>query len=303
MKVAVAGASGLIGSALVRALRDRGDTVTRLVRRPARGPEERSWDPGGAGLEPALLSGLDAVVNLGGAGLGDRRWTASYRRTVRDSRVVPTHLLARTLAQLDDGPGILVQASAVGFYGDRPGVVLDESASPGAGFVPQLVQDWEAAATPAVSSGVRVAWARTGIVLAPQGGALSRLTPLARLGIAGRLGPGTQDWAWITLRDEVRALLHLLDEPVHGPVNLTSPRPVPNADLVRALARAHGRSAPLAVPAWALRLGLGGFAGELLAAQHVVPAVLESDGFQFEDPDIASAMAYVVTPRGDAAAR
>lgn len=301
MKVAVAGASGLIGSALVRALQDRGDSVVRLVRRPARGPEERSWDPGGAGLDPALLSGVDAVVNLGGAGLGDRRWTAAYRRTLRDSRIVPTHLLAQTLARLDDGPRVLVQASAVGFYGDRPGTVLDESTSAGTGFVPQLVQDWEAAATPAVSAGVRVAWARTGIVLSRQGGALSRLTPLARLGVAGPFGRGTQDWAWITLRDEVRALLHLLDEPVHGPVNLTAPHPVPNVDLVRALARAYRRPARLAVPAWALRLVLGGFADELLASQHAVPAALESDGFRFEDPDIASAMAYVVT--GGRAAR
>lgn len=303
MKVAVAGGSGLIGSALLRALRDRGDSVVQLVRRPARGPAELSWDPGGAGLAPALLRGVDAVVNLGGAGLGDRRWTASYRRTVRDSRVGPTNLLARTLAELDDGPRVLVQGSAIGFYGDRPGAVLDESAAPGDGFVPELVQDWEAATSPAATAGVRVAWARTGIVLSPRGGALSRLTPLARLGIAGRLGPGTQHWSWITLHDEVRAILHLIDEPLHGPVNLTSPHPVPNAELIRSLARAYGRPAPLAVPAWALRLGLGGFASELLAWQHVVPEALVSSGFEFAHPDLDAATAYVVTPRAGRAGR
>ena len=297
MKVVVAGASGLLGSALARALHARGDSVVTLVRRPARAPEERSWDPGSGRLDPDALRGADAVVNLGGAGLGDRRWTSSYKEVIRSSRVQPTSLLARTLAAHGGGATTFVQGSAVGFYGDRGDTVLDETDPAGVGFIAELVADWEDATAPAVGAGIRVATARTGIVLTSEGGALSRLIPLARLGVAGRLGPGTQFWSWITLEDQVRALLHVLDHPVHGPVNLVSPAPATNADLVRALARGYGRPALLPVPAWALRVGLGEFATELTASQRVNPAVLTTSGFEFTHARLDEAISSVVSPR------
>lgn len=296
MKIVVAGASGLIGSALVSALRARGDDVVQLVRRPARAPAERSWDPGSGVLDDDVLAGADAVVNLGGAGLGDRRWSTAYLRVVRESRIGPTSLLARSMARLDDGPQILVQASAVGFYGDRGETIVDEDDERGDGLVPELVEDWEAATAPAARAGVRVAQVRTGIVLA-RGGALSRLIPLARWGVAGRLGPGTQFWSWISLEDEIRALLKVIDAPIHGPMNLVAPEAVRNAELVATLARTFGRPAPVPVPAWALRVGLGGFASELLASQRVAPSVLLAHDFTFVHPRLTDAIDAVVNPR------
>jgi len=297
MKVAVAGASGLIGSALVRQLAARGDSVVRLVRGPARGPDERSWDPGAGRLDPEALRGADAVVNLGGAGLGDKRWTASYKATIRASRVDGAALLARTLAGLDDGPRVFVQGSAVGYYGDRGDNVVDETSARGEGFLAELVEDWEGATAAASAAGVRVALARTGIVLAPRGGALSRLIPLARLGLAGRLGPGTQYWGWISLEDEVRALVHLLDHDVAGPVNLTAPRPATNAEVIRTLAKAYGRPAVLPVPAWALRIALGEFASDLTGSQRAVPTVLTATGFEHVHADLDAAIDAVVNQR------
>lgn len=291
MRVVVTGSTGLIGSALVTHLRGRGDEVTRLVRRPARAPDERTWDPATGELDPAHLRGADAVVNLAGAGVGDRRWTPAYREKIRASRVLGTSLLARTLAELDDGPRVLVQGSAVGWYADRGEEILDEAAPRGESFLAEVVADWEGAARPASSAGVRVALARTGIVLDRRGGALARLLPLVRLGLAGPLGAGTQFWPWISLEDEVRAIAFLLEADIEGPVNLTAPEPARCAELVRALARAHGRAAVLRVPGWALRVGLGGFADELLASQRVVPRVLQSAGFTFSHANLEDAVA------------
>lgn len=302
MRVVVAGSSGLIGTALVAHLRARGEDVVRLVRGPVRAPDERSWDPSASQLDPGALHGADAVVNLGGAGLGDRRWTRAYKATIRSSRVRGTALLSTTIAELADGPRVFVQGSAVGFYGDRGDTALDESATRGEGFVPGLVEDWESATSRASDAGVRVALARTGIVLA-RGGALSRLVPLARLGLAGRLGRGDQFWAWVSLEDEVRALTHLIDHDVSGPVNLTSPEPATCARVVETLAAAFGRRALLPVPAWALRLGLGEFATELTASQRVVPAALEAHGFTFAQPGLEAAIEAVVSPRADRPAR
>ena len=301
MRVVVAGASGLIGTALVAHLRGRGDEVVRLVRGPARAPDERSWDPAAGELDPAVLRGADGVVNLGGAGLGDRRWTHTYKETIRSSRVDGTTLIACTLAGLHgDGhaPGVLVQGTAVGFYGDRGATPLDESAARGDGFIPGVVEDWELATSAASAAGVRVALARTGIVLA-RGGALSRLIPLARLGLAGRLGRGDQHWAWISLADEVRALTFLLDRPVSGPVNLVAPEPATCAEVVRTLARAYDRPAVLPVPAWALRVALGEFTSELTSSQRVVPRALEEHGFEFTHPSLHGAIQAVVTRRAD----
>lgn len=301
MRVVVAGSTGLIGSALVEHLRSRGDDVVRLVRGEARARDEVSWDPDAGQLDPAALSGAHAVVNLGGAGLGDRRWTARYKETIRSSRVRGTSLLSRSIAANPDGPQILVQGTAVGFYGDRGDEELDESSPPGSGYIPSVVVDWEEATAPASAAGARVALARTGIVLA-RGGALSRLIPLARLGLAGRLGPGDQFWPWIGIEDEVRALTFLIDTDLAGPVNLTAPEPATCSRIVAQLAHALGRPAAVPVPAWALRLGLGEFASELVSSQRVVPAALQAAGFEFVCPSLDAAVHAVVNqpagPRG-----
>lgn len=293
MRTIVAGSSGLIGAALVDLLREHGHEVQRLVRRPVERPDEVSWDPAAGRLDPTDLVGTDAVVNLGGAGIGDRRWTDAYKKTLRSSRLDGTSLLASTLAATASGPRILVNASAMGYYGDRGDEVLDEGSSPGTGFLPELVVDWEAATQPAAESGVRVVRLRTGLVLSPDGGALSRLLPLVRLGLGGRLGPGTQYWSWVTLPDTVRAIAHLLTTEVAGPVNIAAPEPVTNAELVAALAEAHRRPAFLAVPAWAMRIALGELADDVLTSARMSAQALLDSGFGFEHPTVPDAMAWL----------
>lgn len=302
MHVAVAGARGLLGRALVARLVDDGHRVTRLVRRPVVSPAEISWDPPSGRLDPTDLEGVDAVVNLGGAGIGDRRWTAAYRRTVLTSRTVPTALLARTLADVD-GPRVLLQASAVGFYGDRGDATLTERSAPGEGFLADVVRAWEAATVPATEAGVRVAHLRTGIVLAPDGGPFGRLLPLLRLGVGGTLGDGANVWPWITLDDHARAVAHLLTADVAGPVNLTGPEPATQRAIVTAVARHLRRPALVRVPRWALRLALGGFADEILASQRVVPEALLADGFRFRHADLDAAAAWLTSQVGAARRR
>jgi uncharacterized protein (TIGR01777 family) len=304
MHIALAGSAGLLGRALTAHLTAGGHRVTRLVRRPVVSPAEISWDPPAGRLDPAALRGVDAVVNLGGAGVGDRRWTAAYRRTILTSRTVPTALLARTLADLaqaagpDDAvPRVLLQASAVGFYGDRGEELLTERSGPGAGFLADVVQAWEEATAPATDAGVRVAHLRTGIVMAPDGGSFGKLWPLLRLGVGGPLGDGANYWPWITLADHVRAVAHLLGSTVAGPVNLTSPAPAPQRDVVRAVARELHRPAVLAVPRVALRVALGGFADDVTASQRAVPRVLLDDGFTFRHRDLSSAAHWLVRAR------
>ncbi|GGB92844.1 TIGR01777 family oxidoreductase [Cellulomonas carbonis] len=296
MHVVVAGSHGLIGTALVEHLLGGGHRVQRLVRGPARGADEISWDPSRDVLPTSVLEGADAVVNLGGAGVGDRRWTTAYRSTIVTSRTRPTSLLARTLAAMaptGDGPRILLQGSAVGFYGDRGDEELTEGSPGGSGFLADVVRAWEASTEPAASAGVRVARLRTGIVLSRTGGSFGRLLPLLRLGVGGPLGSGDNVWPWITLVDEVRAIEHLLDREVDGPVNLVGPAPVPQGELVRAIAAELGRPAALAVPRLALRAALGPFADEILASQRVVPSVLHASGFTFTHPDVRSAARWV----------
>ncbi|MCB7135487.1 TIGR01777 family oxidoreductase [Cellulosimicrobium marinum] len=294
MDIVVAGSHGLIGSELLERLREDGHHVRRLVRRAPQTADEHEWDPDAGILDPAALDGADAVVNLAGAGIGDRRWTAAYKRTLLTSRTRTTGLLARTLAGLDAPPPVWVQGSAIGYYGDRGAQVLTETSAPGDGFLARLVREWEAATAPAQDAGVRVVHARTGIVLAPGGGALGRLLPLLRLGVGGRLGPGTQYWSWITLRDEVAALRHLLTAPVHGPVNLCAPLPATNAQVTAALARALHRPAVVAVPAVALKVVLGELATDILGSQRALPTVLEASGFRYEDPELDGAARSVV---------
>lgn len=294
MVVVVAGSSGLIGTALVRRLHAEGHDVRRLVRRPARAPGEHTWDPATGALDPAALAGADAVVNLAGAGVGDRRLTAARKRVVLESRTRSTALIASTAAALDDPPRVLLQGSATGAYGERGDAVVTEADPYGDTFLAGVVRRWEDAAAPAVEHpGIRVAFLRTGIVLAPRGGALGRLLPLVRLGLGGPLGSGRQYWSWSTLEDEVRAVLHLLDAPVHGPVNLVA-EPATQLEVVRALAERLHRPAALPAPGWAVRLGLGTFAEEILGSVRAVPEVLRAAGFVHRHPAIADAARAVV---------
>jgi uncharacterized protein len=296
VRVAVTGASGLLGSALVPALRGDGHAVVRFVRRPARGPDEVEWDPAGHRLDPTALSGVDAVVNLSGAGIGDRRWSAGYKRTLVDSRVGSTATLARALARAEPQPAALLSASAVGWYGDTGDRTVDERDPPGEGFLAELCRRWEEATRPAAEAGARVVHLRTGPVLAPCGGLLGPMLPLFRLGLGGRLGSGRQYWPWISLADWVRAVVHLLgDSAVTGPVNVTGPEPVTNAEFARALARLLRRPALARVPGPALRLVVGEFATEgILAGQRAVPRVLAGRGFAFTHPTVDAALRYAL---------
>lgn len=291
--IVLAGASGLIGTPVVRHLRRRGDRVRLLVRRPVADPDEVRWDPSRGELDVRALEGASAVVNLGGRNVGDRRWTRAFKEEIRRSRIDGTELVARTLARCDEPPRRLVQASASGYYGNRGEETLDESSAPGTGFLPDLVQEWEAATRPAADAGIQVVHLRSGLVLAPRGGAGGRLLPLFRLGLGGRLGSGDQWWPWITLADEVRAILHLLDSSRTGPVNLCAPYPARNSAVTRALAQAMHRPAVLPVPAFALRLALGEFAGEILGSKRIVPAALPGDGFTFQHTSITDAAQWL----------
>lgn len=298
MRVAVTGSTGLIGSALVEALRSTDHTVLRLVRRKPAAEDERAWDPEDASLDPAVLTGVDAVVHLAGAGIGDRRWTAARRHELVSSRVGSTALLARAIADMATPPSLLLCASAIGIYGDRGDEVLTERSAPGSGFLAELCQRWEEAAAPAAAAGVRTVQARSAIVLSDRGGALGRQLPLFRLGLGGRLGSGAQWTSWVSLDDEVRALCFVVEnEEISGPVNVAGPEPVRNSEFTAALGRALHRPAALTVPAFALRLALGrGLVEEaLLASQRVRPAVLEAAGFTFAHVDIDTAFAALLS--------
>jgi len=297
VRVAVSGSSGLIGRALVQALRNRGDEVLRLVRRPATAPDELSWDPS-AGQAP--LDGLvevDGLVHLAGAGIGDQRWTHQRRQEIRESRVQGTTTLAEAVAsicgQRPSSPPVMVSGSAIGYYGDRGEEELDEGSGPGEGFLAEVCRDWEAATRPAAKAGARVALVRTGVVLSARGGALARQLPLFRLGLGGNLGSGQQWLSWITLQDEVAVLLACLDRSdLEGPVNATAPNPVRNAEFTRTLGRVLGRPARLGVPRGALRLALGGQLADeaLLASQRVLPRRLLEAGFTFQHPELEAGL-------------
>lgn len=291
MKIAVTGASGLIGSALVPHLRARGDEVLRLVRRAAVAPDEVSWDPSAGTVDLDGLAGIDAVIHLAGAGVGDHRWTDEYKRVILDSRVNGTETIVRAMTQLDPRPKTLVAGSAIGWYGDTGDRAVDESAPAGTGFLADVVRAWEAAADPAAQAGIRVVHARTGLVVSGDGGAWARMFPLFKLGLGGKLGSGQQYWSWISLRDEVAALTYLLDnEALSGPVNLTGPDPVTNAQVTKAMGEVLGRPTILPAPAFALKAVLGEFSTEVLGSSRVIPAVLEESGFSWQDPTIQSAI-------------
>lgn len=293
--IAIAGSSGLIGSALVSALRAADNRVIRIVRRAPANGDELHWNPESAEFDPAGLEGVDAVVNLCGVGVGDKRWSGAFKQSLRDSRIAPTEVISA--AVVDAGVPVLVNASAVGYYGDTRGLVVDETTPAGTGFLARLCVDWENAAATAEDAGVRVVLARTGLVLSPGGGVLGRLRPLFAFGLGGRLGGGRQYMPWISLEDEVRGLLFAINnDDLAGPVNFTGPAPVTNSEFTAALGRALNRPTPWLVPGIALRTLLGEFADEgLLGGQRAIPAALERAGFAFHHNTIGEALAYATS--------
>jgi uncharacterized protein (TIGR01777 family) len=297
MRVIISGATGLIGKALTSALVARGDEVVSLVRpggHSASGPTV-SWDPSERSVNMAALDDLgavDAIVHLAGAGIADKRWTPGRKAEIRRSRTDGTATLAGAAAEMTTKPSVFVCGSAIGWYGSRGDEVLDESSSAGEGFLAELCVEWEQAAQPAVDADIRTAYARTGIVLAREGGALAKQLPLFRAGVGGRLGPGTQWTSWISIEDEIRGLLAIIDdEELAGPVDLTAPEPVRNAEFTKSLGRALHRPTLLPVPPFALKAALGAELVDeaLLASQRVLPSALSARGFTFSHPTIDEA--------------
>ena len=294
-RIAVAGASGLIGGALVRSLTADGHEVVRLVRRAPRAKDEVRWDPEGGHVDPAVLAGCDVVVNLAGAGVGDRRWTDAYKARIRSSRVLGTAALAGAIAALDEKPRVFVNGSAMGYYGETGDRAVDESAPPGTGFLPEMCVEWEGAAAPAQEAGVRTVFTRTGLVVARGGGAWGRLFPLFKAGLGGRMGDGRQYWSYIALHDEVAAIRHLIDtDALSGPFNLTAPTPLTNREITAAMGRVLHRPTLFPVPAPLLRTALGEMAGDVLGSARVLPKRLLESGFTFAFPDIEGALTAAI---------
>lgn len=292
MKIVVAGASGTIGHALVPWLRAQGHEVVRLVRRPAAAADEVAWHPAERTLDAALLEGADAAINLAGENIARRRWTAAQRERILRSRTDATFTLVTALAQLGRKPGVLLNASAVGFYGERGDEELTESSGIGTGFFPGVCLAWETHAAGAARAGIRTAMLRFGVVLAGGGGALAKLRPLFQLGLGGRAGGGRQWLSWVSLDDALGAIAHALTDPrCDGPMNIVAPVPVTNAEFAATLGRVLRRPAVLPVPAWVLRLALGQLADEtLLASTRVVPARLQAMGYAFRQPGLEVAL-------------
>ena len=293
LRVAITGASGMIGTALAALLQTQGHAVLRLVRRAAQGPGEVAWDPARGTIDAVALDGLDAVVNLAGAGIADRPWSVARKREIVESRTAGTGLLACALALLARPPRVLVSASAIGWYGDGGDAVLDEQAAPGAGFLGETCRAWEEAAAPALAAGIRVVHPRIGIVLSPRGGALAKLLLPFRLGAGGSLGSGRQWWSWITLDDVLLSIEHALhSDALRGAFAAVAPEPVRVRDLAGALGRVLGRPALVPAPAVALRAVLGReFADAmLLAGQRVHPHALLASGFAHRDAELEPAL-------------
>ena len=294
MRVLVAGSSGLIGTALVAHLRATGHEVRRLVRRAPAAPDERGWDPPAGRIDEGTFDGVDAVVNLNGVGIADRPWSGARKQLVRDSRNVPTEVLA--LAVAEHGVPALLNGSGINYYGDTGSRLVDETGPNGAGFLAEVCRDWEAATAPAAAAGARVVLLRSAAVLSPAGGLLGRLRPLFRLALGGRLGSGEQYFPWISLEDEVGAIRFLAEhDEISGPVNLAGPELVTNAEFTRALAAAVGRPAPFVVPGFALKAVLGQMAEEMvLTGPRAEPAILLAAGYQYRHVSVAEALSVAV---------
>lgn len=285
--IAVTGASGLIGSALVSHLREKGDTVIRLVRRDPRSKDEAFWDPMAGKVDLVALEGVDSIVHLAGAGVGDKRWSTTYKSEILNSRLYGTTTIANAAEQLKVKS--LISSSAIGWYGETGNRAVTENDRGGDDFLAHVCLEWERAADSAPS--VRTVKIRTGLVLDPTGGALGRMMPLFKFGLGGKLGSGKQWWSWIMLHDQIRAIDFLIDSNVSGPINLTAPNPATNSEFTAALARALRRPALLPVPGFALKLALGGFSTEILGSKRVLPERLIEAGFEFNFPHLAPALA------------
>lgn len=290
MRIAVAGSSGLIGTALVTRLTADGHDVTRLVRRPARAADELSWDPDGGELDAAAVSTWDAAVNLCGVNVGDKRWDDDFKKLLRSSRINPTRTLSTAIAAAYPRPKVLLNASAIGYYGDRGSAVLTENSPPGEGYFAGVCRAWEASTEPAEEADVRVVHLRNGLVLRKGDGLLGRLLPIFKAGIAGKLGDGQQYMPCISLVDTVAAIRFLLDHDVAGPVNVVGPEPVTNAEFTRTLGHLVHRPTILPVPKFAARIVAGELANDALASLRVVPEVLRDNGFHFQHPTFESAL-------------
>ena len=290
MKIVVSGASGLIGTQLVAKLSGSGHEVIRLVRRSPKSGEIQ-WNPKSGILDAAAIEGADAVIHLSGAGIGDKRWTAGYRKEILDSRTTTTALLATTMASLSRKPSVFLSGSAIGIYGARNDEQLTEVSTHGTGFLADVCEQWEAAAKPAADAGIRTVYLRTGIVLTPKGGALKKLLPLFKLGVGGKFGNGKQWQSWISIDDEIGAIEHLLTANVSGAVNLTAPNPVTNAEFTKVLASVLKRPAIVPVPAFAPKILLGGELADalLFTGQRVIPAALNASGYTFKHNTLESA--------------
>ena len=289
-KIVVTGASGLIGSALCAQLKSDGHQVIKVVRRAARVSDEVSWNPLKAEIDLAGLEGADAVFHLAGAGVGDKRWSAAYRSEILNSRLLSTTTIANACEQIQ--PEVFISASAVGYYGETGDRSVTETDRGGEDFLSIVCRGWELAANQAPS--VRTVKLRTGLVLDPTGGALGRMLPIFKFGLGGKLGSGKQWWSWITLHDQIRAMIFLMNSKIEGPVNITSPNPVTNQEFTAALARALKRPAFFPAPAFALRAALGGFSSEILGSKKVIPKILLENEFEFDYPHLLEALTALV---------
>lgn len=289
-RIAITGASGLIGAALVGYLKSEGHTVQRLVRRAPVSPDEVQWDPktGFVDLEP--LRGVDAIIHLAGVGVGDKRWSKKYKAEILNSRLLGTTAIAHAVNELK--PQVFISASAIGWYGESGNRAVVEADRAGDDFLAAVCREWEGAAD--LAEGVRTVKLRTGLVLDPTGGALGKMLPLFRFGLGGKLGNGKQWWSWITLHDQIRAIAFLLEHPISGPVNVTAPNPVTNREFTSALARAMHRPALFPAPAMALKIALGGFSSEILGSKKVLPNALTNAGFEWDYPHISSALSALI---------
>jgi uncharacterized protein (TIGR01777 family) len=289
-RIAITGASGLLGSALVGHLKSEGHTVQRLVRRAPVSPDEIQWDPKTGFVDISALRGVDAVIHLAGVGVSDKRWTKRFKSEILNSRLLGTTAIANAVAEVK--PQVFISASAIGWYGDSGNRAVVESDSVGNDFLAAVCREWEGAAD--LAGNVRTVKLRTGLVLDPTGGALGRMLPLFRIGLGGKLGSGKQWWSWITLHDVIRAITFALENDISGPINLTSPNPVTNQEFTSALARAMKRPALFPAPAIALKIALGGFSSEVLGSKKVMPNALTQAGFQWDYPHITPALQALV---------
>ena len=292
MNILVTGSSGFIGSALIPLLVEEGHSIVRLVRRqPSSERHEVRWNPETGSIDADALTGIDAAVHLAGENLADKRWTPEQKARIRDSRVNGTRLLAETLARLEPRPKVLVSASAVGYYGDRGDEVLTEDSRPGADFLAEATEAWEAAAQPAAQAGIRVVNLRSAMTLYPTGGPLKRMLPPFKMGLGGKLGSGRQFMSWVSLQDSVRVFHHaLITDSLEGPVNVTSPSAITNTEFTKALGRALSRPAPFTVPPFVLRIMFGEVADALLGSARMDPAKLLATGFVFQHIELESAL-------------